>query len=353
MNHHTILVGDCLESLTRLEAESVQCFVTSPPYWALRDYGVPKTAWPEVVFSPMAGLPPLTIPAMECCHGLETDLWAYVAHEVAVFREVRRVLRKDGLLWLNLGDTYSAGGTTGGGERGAYNGARSEKCGQQLPSWRTAPANLQRKDLCGIPWRVAFALQADGWILRCDVVWSKTNPMPESTRDRPTKAHEYIFLFAKGPRPFYDATAIMEKVSGTAHPRGHGVNRKAKMEGKNSRMKVAHDPAHQTPRKAKQNVSFSKAVRGLVSRRNKRSVWTFPTSSYQGAHFATFPPELPRLCIAASTRPGDVVADCFGGSGTTASVALKMGRKAITMEIGAHHVPLIEERTSNLTLGML
>lgn len=210
-------LGHVLDRLRELPDGSIHTSVTSPPYFGLRDYGTDPQDWPEVTFAPMPGLPPMTIPAMRCSLGNEPDPWAFVGHMVLVFREVRRVLRPDGTLWLNFGDSYAANrpyqvpSTKGGPKHGpaqAAGGSASE-----------VPEGLKPKDLLGIPWRVAFALQADGWFLRMDNIWHKPNPMPESVTDRPTKAHEYVFLLSKSARYFYDAPAVAEE--GTGLPPGN------------------------------------------------------------------------------------------------------------------------------------
>jgi len=250
-----ILIGDCIERLRELPDESVHCCVTSPPYWGLRDYGEDGQI------------------------GLEDSPEAFVGRLVEVFREVRRVLRDDGTLWLNLGDSYNGSGGAGGDY-----GKGGLKEGQPRYPGRKV-GTLKPKDLVGIPWRVAFALQADGWYLRQDIIWHKSNPMPESVRDRCTKAHEYVFLLSKSGRYFWDQEAVKEPTSGTAHGRGNGVNPKAKMNAAGS----------------KQNESFSAAVSGLVDERNARSVWTIAPKPFKAQHFATFPPELPERCIKAGT----------------------------------------------------
>ncbi len=264
-----ILVGDVREQLRTLPDQSVHCVVTSPPYWGLRDYGV------------------------EGQIGLERTPDDYVAGMVDVFREVRRVLRDDGTLWLNLGDSYANdtkwGGSTGGKHTVELHGAGGLGRNKR-------DTGLKPKELVGIPWRVAFALQADGWYLRADIVWSKPNPMPESVMDRPTKAHEYVFLLAKSEAYFYDAVAIFESVAGTEHSRGSGVNPKAR----------ANEPGAGV----KQNASFSGAVNGLVAVRNRRTVWQIQTQPYPGAHFATFPEALPDLCIRAGTSERGACPDC-------------------------------------------
>ena len=242
--------------------------------------------------------------------GQEPEPGRYVAHTVAVFREVRRVLRDDGTLWLNLGDTYW---NDPGGQNGAEGtiGERAREANRQLGRRRRATGataggsethpRLKRKDLVGVPWRVALALQADGWYLRSEIIWAKGNPLPESVRDRPTKAHEPVFLLAKRPRYYYDADAIAEPVAGTAHPRGGGVTPKALLgeaapggaTTNTANTARLHRPRH--------NPSSSGAVHGLAERRNRRSVWTVPQAGYAGAHFATYPPALVEPCVLAGT----------------------------------------------------
>ncbi len=256
---HRVLVGDVLDRLGDLVDGSVHCVVTSPPYWGLRDYGV------------------------EGQIGLEPTIEGHLDRMVAVFEAVRCVLRDDGTCWVNLGDAYASG------NRPAYdvtspNIRNRGAIGLARP---TTPAGLKPKDLVGPPWRIAFALQAAGWYLRQDIVWHKPNPMPESVRDRCTKAHEYIFLLTKRPRYFYDAEAIREPVTGNAHSRGDGLNPKALEQAPGSGVK--------------QNADFSAATAGLVSRRNARSAWTIPSEPLPDSHFATFPRALPERCIKAGT----------------------------------------------------
>lgn len=308
--------GDALKTLKGFPDESIQCCVTSPPYWGLRDYGVDGQL------------------------GLEKTPKEYVANMVEVFREVRRVLKKDGTCWVNLGDTYASAWAC---NRRSQVGSGSPRMEERMDRL----GGLKEKDLVGIPWRVAFALQEDGWYLRSDIIWHKPNPMPESVTDRPTKAHEYIFLLTKSERYFYDAEAIKEPVTGNAHARGNGVNPKAKLPGPNSRIHVDRDPAHtgRISKNPRQNESFSAAVCGLVDERNKRSVWRVATYAFPDAHFATYPPELIRPCILAGTKAGDIVLDPFGGSGTTGQVALELGRRAMLIELNKDYLPLIEQRT--------
>ena len=297
-----ILNGDCLEVLPTLEAGSVHTCVTSPPYFGLRDYGHDGQI------------------------GLESTPDGYVAKLVAVFREVRRVLRDDGTLWLNLGDSYNA-----------HPGQRktTDKAGAKQKTNAGSPGapsrhvyELKPKDLIGIPWRVAFALQADGWYLRQDIIWHKPNPMPESVRDRCTKAHEYIFLLSKSPRYYFDAEAIKEPA--TNKPPG---NTRAT---KGGRALAAGDEKHRT--------AGNLHLIGAVEKRNRRSVWTVTTKPYKGAHFATFPPDLIEPCILAGAPEGGVVLDPFGGSGTTGMVAEKHRRNAILVELNPDYIALAEDR---------
>ncbi|HEY1808835.1 MAG TPA: site-specific DNA-methyltransferase [Acidobacteriaceae bacterium] len=311
---YLIRCGHVLEELAVLADESVQCVVTSPPYWGLRDYGVAGQI------------------------GLEANPQEYIAKMVRIFGEVRRVLRADGTCWVNMGDSYCNTDKWGGGKSG-NTGKHSIAEDGSVPSWTVRSKKdpipgIKPKDLLGMPWRLAFALQEDGWYLRQDIIWAKPNPMPESVSDRCTKAHEYIFLLSKSEDYFFDAEAIKEKCSTNTHARGGGVNPKAKKEGQHSRMRVDRDPRHTTPRKdrtahagmsiqsglarvknhhpprAKQNESFAAAVTNIVTHRNKRSVWTMATQPFREAHFATFPIALPSHCIKAGTSAKGACAVC-------------------------------------------
>lgn len=312
----TLFAGDCREILASLPAESVDSVVTSPPYWGLRDYGVAGQI------------------------GLEQTPEQYVAELVAVFREARRVLRGDGTVWLNLGDCYATGAGKvgehpGDGEQGerwkGYRGTRpgSDKHADGAMGPMTQPnrmplPGLKPKDLVGIPWRVAFALQADGWWLRSDIIWAKPNPMPESVTDRPTKAHEYLFLLAKGERYFYDAEAVKEGGSGRS-----AGNRSYKYDGL---------PGHET-----KHGILSVADVEWTSR-NRRSVWTVATEPYPEAHFATFPPDLIKPCVLAGSPVGGVVLDPFAGAGTTLYVAKELGRRAVGIELNPDYCGLAVKR---------
>lgn len=311
-------VGDCRALLKQMPDACVQACITSPPYWGLRDYGVDGQL------------------------GLEQSPSEYVANMVGVFREVRRVLRDDGTLWLNLGDSYAsiAGGYDETGSRGstACIGAKTQAA--VLKGRRRLPPNgLKPKDLVGIPWMVAFALREDGWYLRCDVIWHKPNPMPESVADRPTKAHEYVFLLSKSEHYLYDIDAIREPH--TSDPRKHkpGGVRPEKAAGPLDR-----GGASQWERQRTGEDSYHPLGR------NKRSVWTVATQPYEGAHFATFPPSLIEPCVLAGSRPGDVVLDPFFGSGTTGEVAEKHGRRWIGFDLNGEYQQLQKERTAQRSL---
>jgi DNA modification methylase len=464
-----ILVGDARAVLATLHAESVHMVCTSPPYWGLRDYGLPPTVWggeekcihawgaeTVKVSTPQTGLPfagahspEAMITTLEnrafsasqgafCAHcgawrgalGLEPDPALYVAHLVEVFRAVRRVLRDDGTCWVNLGDSYSSigwrpGGAIAVGSAGPY--VRSDyvvRRGSPSSNWRTAPASmaggsgkrgdsattratelgddpyrLKVKDLIGLPWRVAFALQADGWYLRSEIIWAKPNPMPESVTDRPTKAHEQLFLLAKAERYFFDAEAIRER--GEMQPQRRLTEQDRRVNGH------AVD-AWKEPRILRDEVAPDGD-----GRRNKRSVWTIPSAPFAEAHFATFPPALVEPCVKAGTSergccakcgapwrravtrvlvatrgqvhpntrtdPMDsgsqhpwsggvygryetdttgwaptcacaptpvpcVVLDPFGGAGTTALVADRLGRDAILIELKPEYAAMAERR---------
>lgn len=320
-----IMVGDCVESMKKLPDQCIHTCVTSPPYFGLRDYGQDGQI------------------------GLESDPDAFVQALVAVFREVHRVLRDDGTVWLNLGDSYvrnpSKGGSGPNGKHDSipdYGNARKKlaenaKVGSSdgavtpadRPGTRTRVDGLKEKDLIGIPWRVAFALQADGWHLRQDIIWHKPNPMPESARDRCTKAHEYIFLLSKGPRYFYDHEAIKEPAS---QPRGE-----PKQVAQHKQVVLG------------QNKSGTLGTNYGPETRNRRDVWTVTSKPYKGAHFATFPPDLIEPCILAGCPAGGTVLDPFGGSGTTAGVALANGRNAIMCELNPDYAALMPERVAAIT----
>jgi DNA modification methylase len=302
-----IILGDNRQTLRALPAATFRTCITSPPYFGLRDYDHPDQI------------------------GMEEDPDAYVAELVAVFREVRRVLADDGTLWVNLGDTYASrpNGSIGKGSRleGGYS-AHDEYRRAHARRKSTLPAGLKHKDLIGIPWMVAFALRADGWYLRQEVIWSKPNPTPESVKDRCTKSHESLFLLSKSPTYYFDHEAIQEPAAyppgGSHHdvPQG-GFADKGEIPGTQAR-----------------------AFRAIREKRNKRSVWSVPTQPLKDAHFAAFPPRLIEPCILASTAPGDQVLDPFGGAGTTGLVADRHGRYATLLEVNPKYVAMAKARIS-------
>jgi len=306
-----LLLGDAIEILKTLPDSSVQTCVTSPPYWGLRDYGVGGQV------------------------GLEEKPEHYVEKLVAVFREVKRVLRDDGTLWLNLGDSFfsTTKGSGGPDSSSTLVGTKAEHNGQRMESRRLSAGDtgVKPKDLVGIPWRVAFALQADGWYLRSDIIWHKPNPMPESVTDRPTKAHEYVFLLAKSPRYYYDADAVREPFAderlGSA-----GAKSLPYSEGSGR-----HDTLSDGTKKGL-------GVPPQNNGRNRRSVWTVTTKPYKGAHFATYPPDLIRPCILSGAPENGIVLDPFCGSGTTGQVCVEEGRSFIGIELNHEYVELAEER---------
>ena len=386
---HQILVGDCIDMMRTLPDQSVQCCVTSPPYYGLRDYGVDGQI------------------------GLEETPAEFIARLVDVFREVRRVLRDDGTAWVNMGDSYASkpngpiglGGHTSDTPHVAVRTANARRSSQ-------IPSGFKHKDLMGMPWRLAFALQDDGWYLRQDIIWHKPNPMPESTRDRCTKAHEYLFLLSKSRRYHYDSDAIREPANltgkgsangfrggayvngatfdnaeggkrtstgNTVPPNngvgwGHGTDAKAR---NRSRVTVptgwdtstgdgGHGAFHKDGAERSRRDSFKRddskreqAIPGQnkgthrpdreesqwdVETRNKRSVWTVATHAFKEAHFATFPPDLIRPCILAGAPRGGIVLDPFGGAGTTAVVAMQEGRKSILCELNPEYAAMAERR---------
>ena len=306
----TIYQGDVLDRLRDLADESVQCCVTSPPYWGLRDYGA------------------------EGQIGLETTPAEYVAALTTVFAEVRRVLRDDGTLWLNLGDCYTSGNRT----------TRDDdvKLSARAMSRRApVPGGLKPKDLVGIPWMVAFALRADGWYLRKDIIWHKPNAMPESVTDRPTSSHEYLFLLSKRLRYYYDHIAIREPDAGTDHPR-RILDGQASLEPSGGLSGV-----HSGIRTTEGRNGKGRNGKG----RNRRSVWTIATRPYLGAHFATFPEALVEPCILAGTKVGDTVLDPFAGSGTTLAVAKRLDRGGVGIELNPDYAELAARRCRRSTVA--
>jgi DNA modification methylase len=338
-----VMVGDVREQLRLLPDASVQCVVTSPPYWGLRDYGVSGQI------------------------GLEHTPYEYVEALVDVFTHLWRVLAPDGVLWLNLGDSYANDEKWGGSSSGKHVQALHGDTGIGRGRRDTG---LKPKDLVGVPWRVAFALQAAGWWLRSDVIWSKPNPMPESVTDRPTKSHEYIFMLTKSERYFYDAEAIAEPASsamlqqmdqgydglgikdyesaGVQNPSSvkariiANARRKSDSLGVNGR-NVQATNSEASRRDEIGAFNNNPALRGAVTR-NARSVWTITTQAYPDAHFATFPEAIPERCIKAGSRVGDLVLDPFCGSGTTGQVALRLGRCFVGVELNPQYAELARKR---------
>jgi DNA modification methylase len=278
-----------------------------------------------------------------------------VARLVDVFRELRRVLRPDGTLWLNLGDSYAAG-LVGRGERKGTQEGTSRASADGTHHCHPGDDSLKPKDLIGIPWRCAFALQADGWYLRSDIIWSKPNPMPESVRDRPTRSHEYLFLLSRSARYFYDADAIAEpvvKLGTPGHLKGGSGRRAGTREGLRGRVvgmgKNYHLPANAAGRRMVENTQLRRNEgmphdQAFGMTRNRRTVWTITPMPFKGAHFATFPEKLVEPCILAGSRPGDVVLDPFSGAGTTVIVAERLGRTGIGIELSPEYVRLSETR---------
>lgn len=265
--HGEILIGDSRKVLASLPEGAFQTCITSPPYWGLRDYGIHGQI------------------------GAESTIDAYLADLVAIFREVRRTLREDGTLWLNIGDSFTSGGRT-------WRAPDKKNKGRAMEYRPPTPEGLKPKDLIGIPWRLALALQQDGWYLRSDIIWHKPNCQPESVRDRPTRSHEYVFLFSKSERYFYNTEAIRE------------------------------------PSADKRTL------------KNRRSVWAINTEGYAGNHFAVFPPELVRLCMLAGSPSNSMVLDPFFGSGTVGEVAIQLGRQFTGIELSEEYAQLARERIS-------
>ena len=291
-----ILQGNCIETLQKLDDKSINTCITSPPYWGLRNYNDEEKQL-----------------------GMEDTPEEFVDNLVKVFREVKRVLRDDGTVWLNLGDSYSSGGRTTTTNQ-SLRGDKDYGVTRPKPS-----KGIKPKDLIGIPWRVALALQQDGWYLRQDIIWHKPNPMPESVKDRCTKAHEYIFLLSKNVKYYFDNEAIKEDAK---FPEGPNSAHKIR--------KGCDDP------KMKTRTGLHKI--GANPKRNKRSVWTITTKPFKGAHFATFPKDLIEPCVLAGCPEGGTVLDPFGGSGTTGIVAVNNNRHAVLCELNQEYINLAKDR---------
>jgi len=349
MKLNQILHGDIRTVAPTLPDKLVNCIVTSPAYWGLRDYGVDGQL------------------------GLEPTLEEYVSNLVGVFRELRRVLRDDGTLWLNLGDSYIASKTGSVGDKVKLQGGKTT---QKVASCRPDKfANgLKPKNLVGIPWRVALALQADGWYLRSDIVWSKPNPMPESVTDRPTKSHEYLFLLAKSERYYYDQDAIREpiktesiarlargvsdnhkNINGAPGQTPHSMNKPRQNRNKATTFKRNGSKREQsipgqgygTHRPDRDDTDYNPLGR------NKWTVWEVSTKPYKEAHFATFPPDLIEPCILAGCPPNGVVLDPFIGSGTVAQVSINTGRNWLGVELNESYIQLAKSRISSVQLPLI
>ena len=317
---------NCLDGLPLIEPKSVHVCVSSPPYYALRDYGIEPTKWPAITYSLFGRK--IRIKAQTACLGLETDIYAYIGHMVHIYRLVRECLRDDGTVWLNIGDSYAANQKTG--------------------------KNIKPKDMMGVPWMLAFALREDGWFLRQDIIWSKPNPMPESVTDRCTKAHEYIFMLSKSNRYYYDYEAIkrpaaessiarlnqdIENQKGSERVPGK-VNGNMKAVGKIDKQR-GHSRRHAGFNERWDNMTVKEQCEMCA---NKRSVWEVATQPFKEAHFATFPQELISDCIKAGSPVDGIVLDMFMGSGTTALVASKLNRNYIGFEQSEKYVKIAQRR---------
>ena len=353
-----------------LPDQSVDCVVTSPPYWGLRDYALEPSVWDDNAScdhqwvykhhdhemrrginlsrssaSTRGGAIKISqfdrntydVATCRCgawlgTLGQEPTPEQYCTHMVAVFREVWRVLKPTGTVWMNLGDVYAQSGASGGSSPVGPRKTRQTDRTAQLKIGGMMGFGLKPKNLFGMPWRVAFALQADGWYLRSDIIWSKPNPMPESVTDRPTKAHEYMFLLTKSPRYYYDADAIRE--DGPSYTRKAGGYKEHYKQG-----------ASRFGRKG----GFGDSDVTTYGR-NKRTVWEIPTQPYPEAHFATYPEKLVEPCILAGSPEGGVILDPFVGSGTTLVVAQKLGRKGVGVDSNAEYLKLAQKRLESLSL---
>lgn len=337
----TILEGHVLDRLAELPDNSVHCVVTSPPYWGLRDYGIPPATWPD---------------GWVGCFGLEPSPDMYVRHAVIIFREVRRVLRKDGVLWLNIGDCYAAGGN-GGHQKGDSFHGHLERVGDQTGKRKTASPCLKPKDIVGIPWMLAFALRGDGWWLRGDHVWGKPNGMPESTGDRPTRSHEYVFLLSKSEHYFYNAEAVrtapkastatrlkQDTESQTGSLRANGgakTNGTMKAVARRSEKQRGHGRRHVGFNDRWDAMTVSEQMEDGA---NLRSIWWISPAQYEEAHFAVMPERLAQICILSGCPEDGTVLDPFSGSGTVGTVALRHHRNYIGIELNPEYVAMSEKR---------
>jgi DNA modification methylase len=312
---YTLLEGNSLDVLKSMESESVQCVVTSPPYYGLRDYGISGQI------------------------GLEKTPENYTNNLINIFREVKRILKDDGTLWLNLGDSYNGSGGPGS-QYDTKSGKSFKGEFKKYENPNRKLDGLKPKDLIGIPWMVAFALRNDGWYLRKDIIWAKPNPMPESVKDRPTTSHEYIFLFSKNNKYYFNADAIKEKaINGDpTSPRGsRGTSPNAGRREHNLVMNRKYATNNETYKP--------------LQYRNCRDVWNISVRPYRGAHFATFPEEIPEKCIKAGTRDNDTVLDPFSGAGTTGVVCKRLNRNYIGIELNPKYNELAKERINKIEIS--
>ena len=385
-NHITLHQADVMDGLAQLPDESVQCVVTSPPYWGLRNYGWETVklwgCWDDFCLPKKnidrwfirirwraqrpGGVWSRNKKSWVGALGLEPTPELYIEHLTQIFREVRRVLKKYGTLWLNMGDSYCSDRFTG------CQGKNGQRANRNFTAEKMPPKlgnGLKPKDLVGIPWRVALALQADGWWFRCDIIWSKPNPMPESVTDRPTRAHEYLFLLTRSAQYFYDNDAIREPLADTSLLRLNQdiENQKGSLRANGGTrpdrpMKTVvkggiSAPGYDQAKKEKYNGTLARPPMTMVDRqyhelgRNKRTVWTVPAVGYPDAHFATFPPKLVEPCILAGSRVGDTVLDPFAGTGVSGEVAVKHQRKSILIELSPGSCKLSLKRFRQGTLN--
>jgi len=385
-----VVVGDCREILDTLPEQSAQCVVTSPPYYGLRDYGVEPSVWdgdPDCAhewvdrswyvnggattgvnggaFSKAGAENAKRIKdgrwrsdsiCVQCNAwlgnlGLEQALKDYVRHVVEVFRKVRRVLRDDGTVWLNMGDSYSGSGVNDGTKSEGLSKAAKRSHPKSRPGANRWNSPLKPKDLMGIPWRVAFALQEDGWWLRRDIIWSKPNPMPESVTDRPTSSHEYMFLLTKSRRYYYDADAVRSELKGSGdwkEPSGWDTGEDAHgtihRNGRSTDKQRGHSRRHAGFNDRWDGMSREEQISGGA---NLRSVWNIATQAFSEAHFATFPEKLVEPCIKAGSAPDDLVLDPFSGAGTTGLVAARFGRRYIGIELKPEYAAMSRKRITD------
>lgn len=325
MDLNQILQGDCIKVVQSLPPDTIQTVITSPPYWGLRDYGMTEQI------------------------GLEETVQDYIQKIVSLFREIKRVLKDDGTVWLNLGDAYAGSGRGRIANGQAHPGIEHKQSVGQRSGFinlSNKVAGLKPKDLIGLPWRVAFALQEDGWYLRKDIVWNKPNAMPESVRDRPTSSHEYIFLLSKSQKYYYDHEAIKEEAAYKQFsdpPRGSrgafGMEQQGRREDK--------------PRGSFKGKYGDLAFRAIRNKRNKRSVWTVATKPTKDAHFATYPVELIEPCVLAGCPIDGIVLDPFMGSGTTGIAALKHSRNFIGIELNPEYIKIANKRLNGVQIELL